>query len=70
MRCYDGCPDTELKTLLDERERIRSIIRAAGYSVTYFPMGEFYMAFNADHIPATGEMESLHVVAQSLGRRI
>lgn len=65
MRCYDGCPDSDLKALLDDREKVRAAIVKAGYSVTWFPNGEFYMAFK-DYGSVTSELPSLRAVAAAL----
>jgi hypothetical protein len=65
MRCYNGQPDRELQNLLDEREHFRSMIHNAGYSVTYFPDGEFYMAFR-NYRAVTKECRSLDEVASEL----
>lgn len=59
MRCYNGQPDNVLQHLLDEDARLRSQIEARGFSVTYFPSGEFYQAFDARHLPVTGECKTL-----------
>ena len=46
MRCYNGCPDSELQALLDETHRLRESLRAVDKEarVTYFPMEEKYRA--------------------------
>lgn len=69
MRCYNGCPDDELQALINERARVKAAIVAAGYTVTYFPEGEFYSAFK-DYRPITGECKTLHAVAHELGVKI
>lgn len=66
MRCYNGQPDSALQKLLDEQARIREAITARGYSVTYFPAGEFYQAFDKRHLPVTGEMQTLAAVWSAL----
>lgn len=65
-RCYDGCPDSGLQREIDEKARCRAAIQALGYSVTYFPSGEFYMAFNARHLQVTGECRSLGEVERAV----
>jgi hypothetical protein len=67
VRCYNGCPDSELQRVLDTRARIRASIQARGLTVTYFPEGEFYQAFDARHRTVTKECRSLEEVAQELG---
>ena len=67
MRCYNGCPDDELKSVWDERDRLRGLIERAGYKVTWFPMEEFYMGFDAKHHTVTGEHSSIYSVAHELG---
>jgi len=66
MRCYNGCPDSALQLVLDENARVRAEIQARGCSVTYFPNGEFYQAFDARHRPATGECDTLLGVLRAL----
>lgn len=67
MRCYNGQPDSELQRHLDEQSKMRAAIEAAGYSVTYFPNGEFYQGFNKDYIPVTAEHGTLRALANELG---
>lgn len=59
MRCYNGCPDSALQAVLDEQARIRAAIQARGCSVTYFPMGEFYQAFDSRHLQVGPECRTL-----------
>jgi hypothetical protein len=66
MRCYNGQPDSALQRVLDEASRLRDAIMARGYSVTYFPNGEFYQAFDARHLPVTGECKTLAEVERKL----
>lgn len=66
MRCYNGCPDTELQALLDENDRLRAEIIRRGFWVTYFPNGEFFQVFNASHLPVTGEHKTLSGVVREL----
>ena len=49
MRCYNGCPDSELKTYLQVQESYKQAITAAGYSVTWFPMEEKWLVFKGYH---------------------
>lgn len=65
-RFYNGCPDSGLQREIDERESVRARIIARGFHVTYFPNGEFYMAFNAKHLAVTGECRSLGDVEREL----
>lgn len=66
MRCYNGCPDSALQAVLDEASRLRAAIEARGYSVTYFPNGEFYQAFDKRHLQVTGECRTLADVERAL----
>lgn len=67
MRCYNGQPDSKLQAFLDEQTRLRAAIQARGYSVTYFPNGEFWQAFDdARHLPATSECSTLAAVERAL----
>lgn len=66
MRCYNGCPDTELQALIDDNARIRAAAEVRGFHITWFPMGEFYQAFDSNHRPVTGECGSLPEVERAL----
>jgi hypothetical protein len=66
MRCYNGQPDKDLQRELDAHAAIVGRIEAAGYTVTYFPNGEFYQAFDARHLPVTGEHRTVAGVAAEL----
>lgn len=45
MRCYDGCPDSELKALMDANAETERKATLAGIRLTYFPVEEMWMAF-------------------------
>jgi hypothetical protein len=45
MRCYDGCPDSQLQALIDRSNEAKRVIETLGASVTYFPMEGQFMAF-------------------------
>lgn len=45
MRCYDGCPDSELQALLDDARRASRELEAAGLRATYFPVEQGWMVF-------------------------
>lgn len=66
MRCYNGCPDSELKAFLDKQARLRAEIEKLGYSVSYFPNGEFWQLFK-DYRPFGEECSSLERAASLLG---
>lgn len=66
MRCYNGCPDDALQAVLDAAAAIRARILAAGFTVTYFPNGEFFTAFK-NYRAVTGECASLATVESELG---
>lgn len=66
MRLYNGCPDSELKAIWDENDRIRAAIKARGFTVTYFPNGEFYQAFDTRCLSVGRECDSLAEVLRGL----
>jgi hypothetical protein len=66
VRCYNGQPDSALQRLLDDAARTRAAITALGYSVTYFPNGEFYQAFDARYRTVGGECRTLAEVHRQL----
>jgi hypothetical protein len=69
MRCYNGCPDSELQALLDAQARARAELQAKlpGASATYFPMEEKWMVFR-DLQPLTGFKDTLiAAVAAAIG---
>lgn len=45
MRLYNGCPDDALAAVWKSRADARAKARELGYSITYFPLEERYMAF-------------------------
>lgn len=45
MRCYHGCPDKELKLVLDDQENARKELAKIGAHATYFPMEQKWMVF-------------------------
>ncbi len=65
MRCYNGCPDTAYQKYLDARENDRKEIIKLGFTVTYFPSGEFYQGFK-NYIPVTREHASIGGVLAEL----
>ena len=65
MRCYDGCPDSSYQALLDSCAAARATIIKLGYTVTYFPMEERYMAFK-DFRPASAFFVTVQLLAAYL----
>jgi hypothetical protein len=65
-RYYNGCPDSALQRVIDENAAHRAAIQSRGFSVTYFPNGEFYQAFDARHLPVTVECRTLAEVSRTL----
>jgi hypothetical protein len=65
MRCFNGQPDDRLQAYFYAQAELRRQINALGYTVTWFPNGEFYQAFK-DYQPATGECKTLEEVLLSL----
>lgn len=45
MRCYNGCPDSELQAILDDNELASKELAAIGARATYFPMEQKWMVF-------------------------
>lgn len=69
MRCYDGCPDSELQALIDAKIKARKEIESLGYTVTYFPMEDKWMAFK-NYLPATKFHNSIIEIASILKKEI
>ena len=65
MRCYNGCPDSEYQALIDSCTVARGALLALGYTATYFPMEERYMAFKG-HRPASPFFVTIHSLADYL----
>ncbi len=49
MRCYNGCPDSELKALWDHKADLKRRAREAGVLLTWFPVEERWSAGDLDH---------------------
>lgn len=45
MRCYNGCPDSELQAFLDDQALATKELAAIGARATYFPMEQKWMVF-------------------------
>lgn len=72
MRLYDGCPDSKLRSYLDEQKHLRQIIWKTGYRVNYFLEGEFYQAYDIEtYLPVGPECKTLFdVVIALLGEEV
>lgn len=64
MRCYDGCPDEEMRSVLEERERLKRRVGELGYRVVYFPRDEKWMVFKG-WVPVS-ELGELEVVVEEV----
>ena len=64
MRCYDGCPDDELRMVLQGRERLKRQVGELGYRVVYFPGDERWKVFKG-WVPVT-ELGELEVVVEEV----
>lgn len=53
MRCYNGCPDSELQALIDDSAKATQELKAIGAHATYFPVEDQWMVFK-DYQPLTG----------------
>ena len=62
MRCYDGCPDSKLQALIDERERLRKQLSAYDARCVYFPVEQAYQVWQGLH-PVTSRMYSTASIA-------
>ena len=40
MRCYNGCPDSELQALIDHRKALKDEAKSLGYRLTWYPSEE------------------------------
>lgn len=52
MRCYNGCPDSQLQAWLDEQKRLHAELAGMGIKATYFPAEERWMGFK-QYLPVT-----------------
>ena len=52
MRCYNGCPDSQLQAHIDEQNRLHKELSLRGATATYFPVEERWMIFK-DYKPVT-----------------
>lgn len=64
MRCYDGCPDEGMRSVLEGRERLKRQVGRLGYRVVYFPADEKWMVFKG-WVPVT-ELGELEVVVEEV----
>lgn len=65
MRCYDGCPDRQLQEYLDSRARAKERLKAAGFTICYFPMEGAWVGFK-DLRPVTDFLPSPEAVSKEL----
>ncbi len=56
MRCYNGCPDSELQSVLDANEDAKKRLNDLGANATYFPREQMWLVFK-DNRPV-GEFKS------------
>ena len=66
MKFYNGCPDSKTQTFLDRNIQMLDALKGLGYTVTYFPEGEFYQAFNTRHLVASREHGTIAEVFDEL----
>jgi len=45
MRCYNGCPDSELQALLDDAKKAGEELAKKGMRAVYFPAEGAWMVF-------------------------
>jgi len=45
MRCYNGCPDSELQALIDDNTLATKQLATIGAHAIYFPMESAWMVF-------------------------
>ena len=64
MRCYDGCPDEEMRSVLEERERLKRKVGELGFRVVYFPGDAKWMVFKG-WVPVS-ELGELEVVVEEV----
>lgn len=64
MRCYDGCPDEEMRSVLEERERLKRQVGELGFRVVYFPGDAKWMVFKG-WVPVS-ELGELEVVVEEV----
>ena len=56
MRCYNGCPDSELQAVHDANADAKKRLKDAGASATYFPMEQKWLVFKGNR--PVGEFKS------------
>jgi len=66
MRCYNGCPDSELKAEMDADDRARKALDKMGLHVVYFPMEGQYMVFNSSNLAVTKFYDTLQQAASAV----
>lgn len=47
MRCYNGCPDSKLQSILDSEAKLQKELKTAHPEArcVYFPNGDFHIVF-------------------------
>jgi hypothetical protein len=45
MRCYNGCPDTQLQSLLDAQSAAHQELKSKGLHATYYPVEQKWLVF-------------------------
>lgn len=70
MRCYNGCPDSELAAWIRRNEDaiVELGRRIPGARCTYFPMEGKYQVYSAEHKPLSKAKESvISAVEEAIG---
>lgn len=65
MRCYNGCPDSDLQKILDDATLAHKQLAARGVRATYFPAEAAWMVFK-DYKPITGFYSSVRNAANAV----
>lgn len=69
MRCYNGCPDSQLQAYLDNQKRLHKELAKLGATATYFPEEQKWMVFKNHKAVTTFHSElagAVHAYTSSL----
>lgn len=69
MRCYNGCPDGDLKAWLLEMAKARETLKKANPKArcVYYPMGEFYQVFLENKMIGNEHKDMFDAINEAVG---
>lgn len=65
MKIYDRCPDEKTQAWLDDKRKTIKRLDAAGFTVSFFPMEQKWMAFKG-YVAASAFHDTVQQVAEEL----